>query len=59
MYKEKLVRCFGMNRLKEKNINDKIDLSYYYKIYYLITFFILSYFEGNLGLVFGLNFLAL
>lgn len=32
VYKEKLVRCFGMNRLKEKNINDKIDSSYYYKI---------------------------
>lgn len=31
-YKEKLVRCFGMNRLKEKNINDKIDLSYYENI---------------------------
>ena len=32
IYKEKLVRCFGMNRLKEKNINDKIDLSYYKNI---------------------------
>ena len=32
IYKEKLVRCFGMNRLKEKNINDKKN-SPYIKLY--------------------------